>query len=229
MTKTIKINNIEIEITKKKIKSLRIKVYPNQKVKVSAPNRLKYDDIISFIESKMSWIEIHLKTFENRPKKAEIKMIKGENHYFLGKKYELEIVYVKNKHKIIKNESKLELHIRENTKTKNRLLVLENCYKSELEKIIPELILKWENIINVKVNEFTIRKTKRIWGSCNINKKKITLSLELAKKDIDLIEYVLVHELVHLLERYHNKNFFRLMDKYLPKWREKKNILNNIT
>lgn len=154
-------------------------------------------------------------------------MVSGESHYFLGKRYLLDVVTGSVKHKIVKNHSKLELHIRENTSVENKQKVLSEWYREELKKEVAKLIPKCEKLVGVKLDKWEIKKMKTKWGSCNIESKKILLNLELVKKSIESIEYIIVHELVHLKERHHNENFKSLMDKFIPNWRERRDELNS--
>jgi hypothetical protein len=129
---------------------------------------------------------------------------------------------------VLKNKKFIELHIKPNTSTAKRHEILTEWHRSELKKSIPPLIEKWEKILNVKVNEWYVKQMKTKWGSCNIEKKRIWLNLELAKKPEHCLEYIIVHEMVHLLERHHNDRFLYFMDTYLPNWRKLKDELNKL-
>ncbi|WP_294964113.1 SprT family zinc-dependent metalloprotease [Sulfurimonas sp.] len=224
----ITVNNIEVHIDRKDIKNLHVGVYPPYgRVRIAAPLHIDDEAVRLAVISKLSWIKKQKDSFENQPRQSKREMVSGESHYFFGKRYLLNVIIGSSKHKIVKNHSKLELHVRANTSIENRQKVLNDWYREELKKEISKLIPKCEKLVNIKVNSWEIKKMKTKWGSCNIENKKILLNLELAKKSIENIEYIVVHELVHLMERHHNDNFKKLMDKFMPNWRERRDELNS--
>lgn len=225
------INNIEIELTKKNIKNLHLSVHPpDGRVKISAPQYMDTDTIRLFAISKLSWIRKQQKKFINQERQPEREYVSGESHYFLGQRYLLNVIYT-NKRKQgveIRNKKYIDLYVRENTPKYLRERVMTEWYRRELKKLIPPIIAKWEPIIGVGVNEFGVKKMKTRWGSCNPKAKRIWLNLELVKKSPTCIEYVVVHEMVHLLEKSHNERFIAYMDKFLPNWRAIKAELNGL-
>lgn len=225
------INNIEIELTKKNIKNLHLSVHPpDGRVKISAPQYMDTDTIRLFAISKLSWIRKQQKKFINQERQPEREYVSGESHYFLGQRYLLNVIYT-NKRKQgveIRNKKYIDLYVRENTPKHLRERVMTEWYRRELKKLIPPIIAKWEPIIGVGVNEFGVKKMKTRWGSCNPKAKRIWLNLELVKKSPTCIEYVVVHEMTHLLERKHNERFIAYMDKFLPNWRAIKAELNGL-
>ena len=225
------INNIEIELTKKNIKNLHLSVHPpDGRVKISAPQYMDTDTIRLFAISKLSWIRKQQKKFINQERQPEREYVSGESHYFLGQRYLLNVIYT-NKRKQgveIRNKKYIDLYVRENTPKHLRERVMTEWYRRELKKLIPPIIAKWEPIIGVGVNEFGVKKMKTRWGSCNPKAKRIWLNLELVKKSPTCIEYVVVHEMTHLLERKHNERFIAYMDKFLPNWRAIKEELNGL-
>lgn len=225
------INNIEIELTKKNIKNLHLSVHPpDGRVKISAPQYMDTDTIRLFAISKLSWIRKQQKKFINQERQPEREYVSGESHYFLGQRYLLNVIYT-NKRKQgveIRNKKYIDLYVRENTPKYLRERAMTEWYRRELKKLIPPIIAKWEPIIGVGVNEFGVKKMKTRWGSCNPKAKRIWLNLELVKKSPTCIEYVVVHEMTHLLERKHNERFIAYMDKFLPNWRAIKEELNGL-
>ncbi len=225
------INNIEIELTKKNIKNLHLSVHPpDGRVKISAPQYMDTDTIRLFAISKLSWIRKQQKKFINQERQPEREYVSGESHYFLGQRYLLNVIYT-NKRKQgveIRNKKYIDLYVRENTPKHLRERAMTEWYRRELKKLIPTIIAKWEPIIGVEVNEFGVKKMKTRWGSCNPKAKRIWLNLELVKKSPTCIEYVVVHEMTHLLERKHNERFIAYMDKFLPNWRAIKEELNGL-
>ncbi|NLY86574.1 MAG: M48 family metallopeptidase [Tissierellia bacterium] len=225
------ISDIEIELTKKNIKNLHLSVHPpDGRVRISAPQHMDIDSIRLFAISKLSWIRRQQKKYINQEREPEKEYVSGESHYFLGQRYLLNLIYT-NKRKQgveVRNKKYIDLYVRENTPEYLRERVMTEWYRKELRELIPPLIAKWEPIMGVKVNEFGVKKMKTRWGSCNPEAKRIWLNLELAKKSPACIEYVLVHEMAHLLERSHNEVFVAYMDKFLPNWRAIKAELNGL-
>lgn len=224
----ITIGEIPIQIIRKSIKNLHIGVYPPEgRVRVAAPLQLTEDNIRIAIISRLSWIKKQQAKFAAQPRQSKREMVSGESHYIFGRRYRLEVIERRGKHELkILNSRIVQLFINPGTSTQNRALVLSQWYRQQLQLKIPELLHKWQPIIGENVADWGIKKMKTKWGSCNINKRRIWLNLELAKKPIECLEYVLVHELVHLLERHHNDRFKDYMNKYLPHWRLYRDILN---
>ena len=224
----ITIREIPIQVIRKPIKNLHIGVYPPEgRVRVSAPVQLTEDNIRLAIISRLSWIKKQQAKFAAQPRQAKREMISGESHYIFGQRYHLEVIERRGKHEIqILNNSRMQLFVNPGTSPQNRALVLAQWYREQLRLKIPELLEKWQPIIGESVADWGIKQMKTKWGSCNITQRRIWLNLELAKKPIECLEYVLVHELVHLLERHHNDRFKSYMDEYLPQWRQYRDILN---
>ena len=218
-----------IEVEQKDIKNIHLSVYPpDGKVKIAAPLRMDKDTIRVFAINKLSWIRKQQQIFRNQERESEREYITKESHYFQGKRYLLKIIEQNSKPKVVLKYSYIELYIRPNTPKEKRQEIIEEWYREEMKKNIPKMIEKWEKKIGVKINDFGIRKMQTKWGSCNIEAKRIWLNLELAKKPLVCLEYVIVHELVHLLERNHNDRFKNLMTEFMPKWRFYRDELNNL-
>ena len=202
------------------MKSIRLKF--NQKsgeFRVSAPRFISEKQVRLFLESKRDWILNNRIQFESRPKPKELRYVSGEEHWFLGKAYTLDVREV-SKHfgcSVLK-ESILVLQVPEGSTLKERSTILYQFYRTSLKAILPHIILKWEQVIGVKSSGFLVRKMKTRWGTCNITSKRITINLELIKHPQLNIEHVVVHELVHLLERGHTKRFYNFLDQFQPGW-----------
>ena len=222
------VKGIDVQIVRKDIKNLHLVVFPpDGNVRVTVPNHITDDNVRLAVVSKLNWIKKQQKNFANQPRQAQRQYITGECHYCFGVRCRLEVIECVGKHEVILNKSgKLIIYVNTDTTVTNKGKLLNEWYRAELKKHIPELIEKWQPIIGKDVSEWGIKKMKTRWGSCNINKKRIWLNLELAKKPIECLEYVLVHEMVHLHERYHNERFKAFMDKFLPKWKTCRDILN---
>ena len=230
MNKTlIEINGIEIQIIRKKIKNLHLSVYPpDGRVRAAVPEHFTDDNVRLAFISRLSWVKKKQSEFKNQQRQSERMMVSGESHYFFGKRYRLEIIERHGKHEVlIKNYSSLQVFITPNTTARNRQVLLNEWYRTQLKKRIGKLISKWEVIIGAHVNEFSIKRMKTKWGSCNIEKRRIWINLELAKKSPQCLEYIVVHEMVHLLERHHNEKFKKYMNKFLPQWQICRDVLKS--
>lgn len=225
---TVIIRNIPIQILRKPIKNFHLAVYPpDGRVRVAAPLHFSEDNIRLAIISKLSWIQKQQAKFAAQPRQPKREMISGENHYVFGDPYQLQVIERQGRHEVaIANPNTLQLFVNPGTSTQNRAVVLTEWYREQLKARIPDLLNQWQPIIGQQVADWGIKRMKTKWGSCNIRDRRIWLNLELAKKPTECLEYVLVHELVHLWERYHNQRFHAYMDQYLPQWRQCRDILN---
>jgi predicted metal-dependent hydrolase len=225
------VGDIEIELIKKNIKNLHLSVLPpDGRVRISAPKKLDDETIRLFAVSKLSWIKKQQVKFQNQERQPERDFVSGESHYFLGERYLLNVIYT-NKRKQgveVRNKTYLDLFVRENSNKEQREKVMREWYRRKLKALIPPLIEKWEPIIGVEVDAWGVKLMKTRWGSCNTTARRIWLNLELAKKNPVCLEYIVVHEMVHLLERLHNEKFVAYMDKFLPDWRSTRAELNGL-
>lgn len=225
----IELGDLTIDVVQKDIKNIHLSVYPPiGKVRIAAPTRLDLENIRVFAISKLGWIRKQQAkiTSQEREPKREYKT--RESHYYLGKRYLLNVIENKNKQSVIVKHEKLVLNVKQNATINQKKNILHEWYRERLKEIIPKLIDKWERRINVNVSEFKIRKMKTKWGTCNTVAKRICINLELARKPIICIEYIVVHEIVHLLERKHNERFIAYMNKFMPNWRTYKDELNKL-
>lgn len=224
----ITVDDIDVQIIRKKIKNLHLRVYPPDGcVRVTAPLCIKDEEVRFAIMKRFDWIKKQQLRLSHYPKLKPCEMISGESHYYLGEPYSLEVIEGKGKHEVVLNDSSLLLYVRANTNMDKRMLVLNEWYRQELKALIPALIQKWQPIMAVKVDDWRIKKMKTRWGTCNISAHRIWLNLELIKKPMACLEYVLVHEMVHLLERNHTQKFKAYMDEFLPDWRLQDEYLKN--
>lgn len=225
----IELGNIKIDVELKNIKNIHLSVYPpNGKVRISAPDRMALDTIRVFAISKLQWIKKQQEAFKNQERETPREYLTKESHYFKAKRYLLKVIEHNAKPKVILKHSEIELYIRPNSTIEKRKQILDEWYRAELKKIVPKMIEKWEKKIGVKSNEFGIKKMKTKWGTCNTKAKRIWLNLEIAKKPFECLEYIIVHELVHLLERKHNEKFVKYMNEFMPKWRFYREELNRL-
>jgi predicted metal-dependent hydrolase len=225
----LQIGDITIDVEQKEIKNIHLSVYPpTGRVRISAPLRLDLDTIRVYALSKLKWIKKQQAKFKGQERETLREFLNRESHYYKGKRYLLKIVELEAPPKVELKHSTIILYVRPGASKEKKQAVLEEWYRSQLKMVLPALIEKWEKKLKVEVKEFGIRKMKTKWGSCNCQAKRIWLNLELAKKPPEHLEYVVVHEMVHLLERKHNDTFITYMNKYLPKWRFYKDELNRL-
>jgi len=216
----ININGILIDVEKKNVKNLRLAVYPpDGHVKISAPLFMKDVEIYSFAMAKSDWIQKHRQKYAGGKVYVPLRYVEGETHYYLGNSYILRVNEQNKRTKIVLCENQIVLTIKPRSTKAQRIKALDSWYRERLNEITPGLIAKWEDIIGVKTAEFGIKKMKTRWGSCNIRARRIWLNLDLARKPINCLEFIIVHELVHLLERNHNARFKAHMDRFMPEWR----------
>lgn len=226
----ITVSDITIDVVKKNIKNLHLAVYPpTGRVRIAAPFNIDDEAIRLFAISKLRWIKKHRENFDNQRRETKREYISGESHYFRGRRFLLNVIYQNEKPKVeIHNKSYIFLYVRENSSLEQREKVLTAWYREQLKKEIPHFIEKWEKKIGIKLNGWQVKKMLTKWGTCNIEARRIWLNLELAKKPIHCLEYIIVHELVHFIERHHNNHYIALMDKFLPNWRFSQSELNRL-
>ena len=226
----ITIGNIIIDLVRKDIKNIHLAVYPpTGRVRIAAPLRVNKDAVRLFALSKMGWIKRNQRKFEEHERQSPREYKNRESHYFQGKRYLLNIIEADAPPKVVvKNKTYIDLYVRPETPTAKRHKIMNEWYRVQLKRRIPELIEKWEKKLNVKLNNWQVKLMKTKWGSCNTGKKIIWLNLELAKKPVQCLEYIIVHEMTHLRERHHNEKFFHHMETNLPNWKQLKTELNKL-
>ena len=222
------VNGIFVEIVRKNIKHLYLRILPaDGRVRVSAPLRLDDDEIRLAVMSRQGWIRRKQSQLEHLRRQPRGDYVSGESHYFEGRRYRLNVIEQNSRPAVtLPDDSTMVLSVRPGSDRARREQVLDQWYRRQLQDRLPALIGNWERRMGVRVNEVRIRKMKTRWGTCNRRARRIWLNLELMKKPAACLEYVVVHELVHLLERKHNNRFRTLMDKHLPRWRNHRDELN---
>jgi hypothetical protein len=219
-----------VQVVRKDIKNLYLRVHrPDGRVQVSAPRHVSDDDVRLAVTSKLKWIRKKQSGIYHQPGQSRQKIVSGESHYVFGRRYRLEVVERRGRHEVLlNNQSTLSLYVSPGTTRSNRQRVLNAWYRDQMKDRIPALLEKWQIVTGKEAAEWGVKRMKTRWGSCNINRRRIWLNLELASKPVECLEYVLVHELVHLYERYHNDNFKRYMDTFMPEWRVHRDTLNQV-
>jgi predicted metal-dependent hydrolase len=225
----IQVGGISVLLVRKDIKNLHLGVYPpNGRVRVAAPLRVSDDAVRLAVIGKLGWIGRQRARFQTQPRQSAREMVRGESHYFLGTRYRLGVIHrVGASRVVLRNRATIHLHVQPESSAEQRERVLQRWYRQQLKELIPPMIEKWETIMDVKVAAWGVKKMKTKWGSCNSEDRRIWLNLELAKKPLQCIEYIVVHEMAHLLQRHHNDRFTTLMDELLPSWRFHRDELNH--
>jgi predicted metal-dependent hydrolase len=189
---------------------------------------MKTDLIRIFTIQKLTWIKQQQKKLREQDRETPREYIEKESHYLWGKRYLLEVVTVDESPHVELTHQKVQLYTRPNTTEVKKQQIIDTWYREVLKEAIQPLINKWEPKMNVTVEKFFIQRMKTKWGSCTPSKNSIRINLELAKKYPECLEYIVVHEMVHLIEASHNKRFVALMNHLLPKWRSHRDELNRL-
>lgn len=223
----ITVDGLIIEVARKRVKHVNFTVYPpDGRVRVSAPLRMPEQALHQAIRSKLPWIRRHQMRIANQVRTPVPGFLRGETHDYLGESYRLEVIDSGSRPRVEVGEGRiLRLYIRKGSKRDQREHLLMEWYRSQLKTLIPPLIARWEPVIGVKVADWGVKRMKTRWGTCSIQAHRIWLNLELARFPVSHLEYIIVHEMTHLLERRHNRRFYAYLDQFLPGWREIRHAL----
>lgn len=223
----VQLGDIAVEVVFKDIKNVHLSVCPpDGKVKIAAPNRMNLDTIRVFAISKLAWIKQQQNKLREQQRETPREYLNLESHYVWGKQYLLSIAYTENALGVFLQHSKIVLRVKPGTDTEQKQAILERWYRNILKDAAQPLIAKWEANLSVKVKRLFVQRMKTKWGSCNSDAQSIRLNSELAKKPPECLEYIILHEMMHLLERKHNDRFVVLMDRHMPNWRAFRDELN---
>ncbi|MDD4964064.1 MAG: SprT family zinc-dependent metalloprotease [Gallionella sp.] len=226
-TRQLKVGTLMVEVVRKSIKSLRLVVYrATGKVRIAVPLRVSEAEVRQVVTARLDWIRQQQDKFALQVKPAPLEYVTGEVHPFQGRHYHLNVIEQIGTPRVILHEDHLEMRVRPNSELAQRAAVLAAWYRAQLQAQIPALIAHWQPIMGVQVAEWRIKHMKTKWGTCNTRVHRIWLNLELAIFPLACLEYVVVHEMTHLLEPSHNARFKALMDQFMPLWREYKKELN---
>ena len=224
------INGLAIDVVRKSIKNLHIGVYPPQgRVRVAAPRTMTAESVRLAVVDKLTWINKQRTRFQSQRRQSARDMVTGETHYFFGRGYRLRVIEQPGASRVrLVKKTTLELTVRPHTSPEQRERTIQEWHRAQLKARIGPLIEQWRPVVGVVTPEWGVKRMKTKWGSCNTQACRIWLNLELAKKPPQCLEYVVVHELAHLLERTHNERFIAIMDRCLPKWRSVRDLLNAV-
>lgn len=224
----IVVGDIPVEVVRKQIKNIHLAVYPpDGRVGIAVPHRVDAETVRLAIVSRLGWIRRKQKAMQAQERQSQREMVTGETHYLWGRRYRLDVVERDMPAEVsVRNNRFIELSVRPDASYQKRTQVLYEWYRQQLKDRLPDLVTKWSEVVDVDVAECRVKKMKTRWGTCNIQDHRIWVNLELAKKPVECLEFVLVHEMVHLLERRHNDRFVELMNRFMPQWRVNRAKLN---
>lgn len=229
MVTQINLGEIAVDVVLKDIKNIHLSVYPpTGRVRISAPLRMDIDTIRVFAVTKIGWIKSQQQKLCGQERETPCEYLDRESHYVWGKRYLLKIEEQDAASEVELKHNKIILRIRTATSQARKQEILEAWYREQLKTALPPLIDKWESLIGVEVGRLFVQKMRTKWGSCSYDSKNIRLNTDLARKPPECLEYIVVHELVHLLEPTHNNRFVALMDQFMPKWKFYKEQLNRL-
>ena len=223
-------SQLSIDVVRKDIKNMHLAVYPpTGRVRIAVPLSVNDEAVRLFAISKIAWIRKHQRNFVTQDRQPPRQYKERESHYFLGKRFLLRIIEHDSPPKVeLKTKTYIDLYVRPNSTKEQFETTINEWYRAELKKIIQPIIDKWSSQIGITVSDWQVKQMKTKWGTCNIEKKRIWINLELAKKPLYCLEYIIVHEMIHFLERHHNDRFLSLMEKYMPQWKFFKEELNRL-
>jgi predicted metal-dependent hydrolase len=229
MVKRIKLGEISVDVVQKDIKNIHLSVYPpSGAVRISAPLRMDLDTIRVFAISKLVWIKQQQKKLREQERETPREYLDRESHFVWGKRYLLKVVELEAAPQVTLKHKQIILRVRPTTEQSAREAILDQWYREQLKQAVPPLIAKWEPLIGVKVERFFVQRMKTKWGRCNHARGNIRLNTDLAKKPRECLEYIVIHEMAHLVVPTHNSHFVALMDRILPQWQSYRDVLNRL-
>ena len=229
MTETIQLGEISILVTRKAIKNVHLSVHPPEgRVTLVAPSGTRLEVARAYAITKLSWIRAQQKKLDNQARETPRQFVERESHHLWGRRYLLTLKYHDAKPFVLLDHKRITLTFRPGSDAEKRAEVMHEWHKSLLHDVVPPLIAKWERKLKVKVTGYFLQRMKTKWGSCNHSAGHIRLNTELVKKPKDLLEYVIVHEMVHLIEPIHSDRFIAILEEHYPSWREARAELNEL-
>jgi predicted metal-dependent hydrolase len=229
MVSQIELGDITVDVVLKDIKNVHLSVYPPAgRVRISAPKRMSLDTIRVFALSKLGWIRQQQAKLRQQERETPREYVERESHYLWGKRYLLTVTESDEPPSIELKHRRMLLRVRPGTDTNKRQALVEEWYREQLKEAVPPLLERWQPVLGVSLERWFVQRMKTRWGSCNHKARTIRLNTELAKKPAECLEYIVVHELVHLLEPTHNARFVSLMDRFVPQWQYHRETLNRL-
>jgi predicted metal-dependent hydrolase len=225
----VEVAGIPVEVVRKDIKNLHLAVYPpDGRVRVAAPVHVDDDAVRLAVINRLSWIRTQQQRFDEQPRQTERRCVSGESHFFLGRRYTLQVDEVEAAPAVrVASKSKMAMTVRPGTPPEVRREVLAGWYRHQLRDVLDPMLDRWQTTLGVAVNHWAVRQMRTKWGSCNADRGRVLFNTELAKKPVPAIEYIVVHELIHLLERRHDERFAALLEQHMPDWEQRRTLLNS--
>lgn len=225
-SKEIFVEEIAVKLLQKRIKNIHLRIcMPHGEVRVSAPLWVGLNEIKKFISSKIDWIKAKQIEVKNRKLAPPLKFVSGEKHFLWGKEFELQVLENSGENAVLFEQNFLELRLKKSANQTEAKKLIEDFYRQQVLQIAPNLIAKYEKKLGKKISKFGVKKMKTRWGSCNPKDRRIWLNLELAKKPMECLDFIVAHEMAHLLQANHSKKFYAALDGLLPEWRVADKIL----
>lgn len=227
MTQHLQLGDITVDVVLKDIKNVHLSVYPPAgRVRIAAPSRMSLDTIRVYAISKLGWIKEQQQKFQEQERETPREYVERESHYVWGQRYLLSVVEVDQPPLVVLDHNRMLLTVRPSADERKREALVEEWYRRQLKEVVPPLIARWEPVMGVQVARFFVQRMKTKWGSCSPGTRTIRLNTDLAKKPRECLEYIVVHEMAHLLEPTHNAHFINLMDRFMPRWQFYRDQLN---
>jgi predicted metal-dependent hydrolase len=229
MVTELRLGNITVDVVQKDIKNVHLSVHPpTGRVRISAPARMSLDRIRLFAISKLDWIKKQQEKLRKQERETPREYLDRESHYLWGRRYLLTIIEIDEAPSVELKHGKVLLRVRPGSSREKKEAIVAEWYREQLKLVLPPLISKWEGQIGVKVERVFVRKMKTRWGSCNPRSRSIRVNTELAKKPPECLEYIVVHEMLHLIESRHNNGFIALLERFIPRWKSYRDQLNQL-
>tara|TARA_R110000824_G_scaffold35026_1_gene110421 strand:- start:1869 stop:2579 length:711 start_codon:yes stop_codon:yes gene_type:complete len=227
MTEIIQLGELSIQVTRKAIKNVHLSVHPpHGQVTVAAPSSSRLEVVRAYAISKLGWIRDQQAKLKAQAREAPRQFVERESHYLWGRRYLLNVIERDTRPGVSLSHKHITLTVRPESSREKRAEVVHEWHKHLLHDAVPPLIARWEHKLGVKVTGYYLQRMKTKWGSCNHQAGNIRLNTELVKKPKDLLEYIIVHEMAHLIEPTHSERFIHLLDLNYPSWREARDELN---
>jgi predicted metal-dependent hydrolase len=225
---SIVVNGMRVDVVRKEIKNLHLGVYPpGGRVRVAAPMAVSDDAVRLAVITRLGWIKRQQARLKGQARQSDRDYVSGESHFYLGRRYRLNVAEHDGHGRVaVRSGTRIDLTVRRGSGRRERERVFQNWYRKELRRLAAPLISKWAAELGLPGPAWGIKRMKTKWGTCAVEARRIWLNLELIKKPVPCLEYIIVHELTHLLERHHNERFVQLMNTHMPLWRSHREELN---
>ena len=229
MNTRIQLGDIGVDVVRKDIKNVHLSVHPpTGRVRIAAPGRMSLDTVRVFAIAKLPWIKRQQRKLQEQERETPREYLDRKSHYVWGRRYLLKVIEADQPPSVELSHGRIVLRVRRGTDRTKRQAVFEEWHRDQLRNAVPPLIEKWQKPMGVNVRQVFIQRMKTKWGSCNHRAGSIRLNTDLARKPRECLEYIVVHEMVHLIERTHNERFMALMDQFMPKWQFRREVLNKL-